>query len=1104
MFRELRLPLFTSLLGFSLYTLAPAAPILTEFIAGGSDAPVVGDGSTPDWIEIHNPDGSPVNLAGYALTDDEEVLQKWTFPEVTLEAGGYVIVFASGDEGTGDELHANFQLDGGGEYLALVDPASAILTEFNPYPEQRGGASYGSIGEELQFFQEPTPGAENGSGVDGFVADTKFNVNRGYYDESFELEITTATEGANITYSLDGSDPAKASIFSPAQKYEGPITISTTTVVRAVAKKSGWQSTNTDTNTYIFHDDVVNQPDEPEGFPSKWGRFSVDYEMDPEITGPNAGEMRGALRSLPTVSFVGHNDDFFGSKGIYGNPESTGLNWEKPISFEWLNKDGSGKFQVDCGARIQGGFFRQASASEKHSFRLLFKSEYGVGRLREDIVDQPGATDSFDTIVFRAGGNDGYAWGGAGTTVQFLRDEFGRRIAAEAGHASPRGGFQHLYINGLYWGLYNLTERPNENFSASYYGGEDGDWDANNSGEVKQAGGKENGNDPSNSGLRDWNTYVSDARDAETYADWMKLQGLNPDGTRNPEFKVYLDADHYADYMIINFWGGNWDWPNKNFWFGRLNTPESTGFKHYTWDFENTMGNNRSRSPLNMKAPRNTQWVGGPYASLKELLWFQVKWADRTQRLFFKGGLLSPDSTIERYSRMAAEIEPAMYAETARWGDDNQSRPHTIDEWRDERDWMLETYLPQRTDIVLGQFEDEDLYPGRAAAVFSQHGGMVGNGFTLTIENGNPDTFYTLDGSDPYEFNPTSGAIELRDTAISYTEPILINGTTTVKARYFKKSIFGGVTWSALSEATFSLGTDSLVISELMYHPTAPTDSERDQGWTSASQFEYLIVKNTGAAEADLKGVYFDAGVDYAFPAGAKLAAGQSLVLARNPTAFAARYGAEPVGGDFDGKLDDGGETLRLVDAAGQVIQSFRYDDGESWPANADGQGATLLLLDPGTGPSTRPDASAAGSWGEGTAFGGGGVVEGPSLNDWLTENGLADANGDGDGDSLTDLLEYALGTDPVASDEAPLSVTFGVGDSSASVSYQRRQSISGAVLTLEESSDLDVWAPISAGDWQIEESSVEGDLGLVQLTLIPKDATVSAVKFLRIAVSQN
>ena len=1100
MFRDLRLPLFSILLGLTFHTLAPAAPILSEFIAGGSDAPAAADGSTPDWIEIHNPDADAVNLAGYALTDDEEVLQKWAFPDVTLESGGYLLVFASGNESTGEELHANFQLDSGGEYLALVDPASVVLTEFAPYPEQRGGASYGTFGDELQFFQEPTPVAENGSGIDGYVADTKFSVKRGFYDDAFELAITTATEGANITYSLDGSDPAKASIFSPALKYEGPLTIGTTTVVRALAKKSGWQATNTDTNTYIFPEDVVKQSDAPEGFPSKWGRFNVDYEMDPDITGPNAGEMTNALRSLPTISFVGDNDDFFGSKGIYGNPESTGVAWEKPISFEWLNKDGSEKFQVDCGARIQGGFFRQASASEKHSFRLLFKSEYGVGRLRADIVDQPGAADSFDTIVFRAGGNDGYAWGGAGTTVQFLRDEFGRRIAAEAGHASPRGGFQHMYINGLYWGLYNLTERPNENFSATYYGGEDADWDSINSGEVKQAGGEENGNDASNSGLRDWNAYVSDARSADTYADYMALQGLNPDGTRNPDMKVYLDADHYADYMIINFWGGNWDWPNKNFWFGRLNTAESTGFKHYTWDFENTMGNNRGRSPLTMKAPRNTQWVGGPYAALKELLWFQVKWADRTQRLFFEGGLLSPDSTIGRYSAMAAEIEPAMYAETARWGDDNQSSPHTIEEWRDERDWMLETYLPQRTDIVLGQFEDEDLYPGKAAPLFSQHGGSVSSGYSLTIENGTKDTYYTLDGSDPYKFNETSGAIELRDTAVSYEAPIPISGTTTVKARYWKKSLFGGITWSALAEATFTLGTDDLVISELMYHPTTPTDAERAHGWTSASQFEYLILKNTGAAEADLEGVRFDAGVNFAFAVGAKLAAGKTLVLARNPEAFAARYGAEPVAGDFDGKLDDGGETLRLVDAAAQVIQSFRYDDSEGWPANADGQGATLALLEP----DTQPDASAAANWGEGTAFGGGGVVVGPSLNDWLTENGLADASGDGDEDGLTDLIEYALGTDPKVHSGAPLSVTSGVGDSSTSVSYQRRQSISGAELTLQESSDLDSWAPIFAGDWQIEESSVGGEAGLVQLKLTPKNATVSAVKFLRIAVSQN
>ncbi|MGY8689826.1 MAG: chitobiase/beta-hexosaminidase C-terminal domain-containing protein, partial [Verrucomicrobiales bacterium] len=371
----------------------------------------------------------------------QEQLAKWVFPATTLESGGYLIVFASGvDQAVaGGELHTNFQLTGGGEYLALVGPDGAALMELD-YPEQFGGVSYGSFEDTLQFFKTPSPGAVNADGLLGFVADTKFSKNRGYYDDGVMVEITSETEGVDIFYSIDGSDPSKGTIFKPAKKYTGPLSIDTTTVVRAVAKKLNWQSTNVDTHSYIFHDDVVNQPAAPDGFPDKWGRFNVDYEMDPDITGPNAGEMRNALRSLPTVSFVGANEDFFGTKGIYGNPESTGVEWEKPISFEWLNKDGSAKFQVDCGARIQGGFFRQASASEKHSFRLLFKSDYGVGRLRADIVDQPGAADSFDTIVFRAGGNDGYAWGGAGTTVQFLRDEFGRRIAAEAGHASPRGG----------------------------------------------------------------------------------------------------------------------------------------------------------------------------------------------------------------------------------------------------------------------------------------------------------------------------------------------------------------------------------------------------------------------------------------------------------------------------------------------------------------------------------------------------------------------------------------------------------------------------------------------------------------------------------------
>ena len=1055
-----------------------ATPIITEFMASGSDAPADADGDTPDWIEIYNPDDAAVALAGYGLTDDQEMLQKWSFPEVTIESKGYLIVFASNKDRTSGELHSNFELNGGGEYLALSAPDGTILSEFT-YPEQRGDVSYGFFNEELQFFQEATPSEANESGIDGFVADTKFSVNRGFYDESFVLEITTETAGATIFYSIDGTDPAKGSLFNPAEEYTEPLTIPTTTVVRAIAKKSGWQSTNTDTHTYIFHNDVVNQSDQPDGFPERWGSHRSDYEMDPRITGPNADKMIDSLRFLPTISFVGDVSDFFGSKGIYTNSTSHGIEWERPISFEWINPDGSSKFQVDCGVRLQGGAFRNYSLTDKKSFRLLFKNEYGVERLRHDIVNRPGAVSDFDTIIFRAGANDGYAWGAAGTTVQYTRDEFGRRLAHEAGYHSNQGGFQHLYINGVYWGLYNLAQRPNEDFSASYYGGEAGDWDSINSGDVKNAGGAENGNDPNNSGLRDWQQYVRDAKGAETHADYMALQGLNPDGTRNPNLKVYLDQDHYIDYMIMNFWGGNWDWPNKNFWFGRLNTEESTGFKHYMWDFENTMGNNRSRSPLNMNSPRNTQWVGEPYAALRDLLWFQVAWADRTHRLFHNGGILSPEKTRPFYQSVADEVEMAIYAETARWGDDNSGTPHTIEEWRGEREWMLDTYLTQRTGIVLEQFEDRDLFPSKMPPAFNQHGGSVSSGFQLTMEPASK-MFYTTDGSDPFTYNE-NGAIEISDSAVAYADPITIDQTMTVKARFYSKSIFGGITWSALNEATFSVGADKLRITEIMYHPTSPTDAERAAGYTSASVFEYIVLTNTGDQPADLAGIQFTNGISFDFDTLSEktLAAGATAILVRSRAGFEARYGANhPVIGEYGGKLDDGGERLTLTDAAGQELLSIRYNDKEPWPVEADGQGSSLKL----SASQVDENYSNSGNWTAGAAISGGGGNPQPSgLSAWQTENGVTDLLADDDSDQLANIIEYVMATDPKKGNAPGEYLTTSTGEFEVNgatrtyftVTYVSRVNTAGATISIETSKDLVTWA--SDGLVTQSKSAIDG-----------------------------
>jgi hypothetical protein len=149
-------------------------PGLTEFLARNDDGLQDEDGDRPDWIEVYNvPGAGAVDLGGWALTDDDGDLAKWTFePGTTLPAGGFLVVFASDKDrrAPGGTLHTNFKLSGGGEYLALVNPAGTVVTEYAPeYPPQSEDVSYGlpflpqpiDLG---RLFTAPTPGAPNAAG----------------------------------------------------------------------------------------------------------------------------------------------------------------------------------------------------------------------------------------------------------------------------------------------------------------------------------------------------------------------------------------------------------------------------------------------------------------------------------------------------------------------------------------------------------------------------------------------------------------------------------------------------------------------------------------------------------------------------------------------------------------------------------------------------------------------------------------------------------------------------------------------------------------------------------------------------------------------------
>ena len=145
-----------------------------------------------------------------------------------------------------------------------------------------------------------------------------------------------------------------------------------------------------------------------------------------------------ALRSLRTVCLTTSVSNLFDSaKGIYANPLSSGVAWERLASMEMIDTNGASEFQHNCGLRIQGGYFRDPGVTRKHSFRVLFKSEYGTSRLRHDLFRSDDAVAEFDTLVLRAGANYGYAWADAKDTEQFIRNRFGGDPSAPCSAALP-------------------------------------------------------------------------------------------------------------------------------------------------------------------------------------------------------------------------------------------------------------------------------------------------------------------------------------------------------------------------------------------------------------------------------------------------------------------------------------------------------------------------------------------------------------------------------------------------------------------------------------------------------------------------------------------
>ena len=436
-------------------------------------------------MEIYNPNAYPVDLTGYFLTDEAAMLTKWPFPSVIIPAGGYLIVFASGTSGTDPDgnPHANFKLSGNGEYLALVRPGGVVIDhQFQPqFPEQFSDISYGiNPGDNsFQYFDISSPGSANSSsGYVGVVKDTQFSVDRGFFDVVFQVSITTSTPGAAIRYTLDGSKPTA----STGILYTGPIDITTTTNLRAVAYRSGWLSTNVDSHSYIFVDDVARQPSDPAGWPNTWTTAPADYEMDPRVgNGTIPGySVRDALLDIPSISISMLPDDFIGSvNGIYSHPLNR---WERECSVEYIHPDGTPGFQENCKIEVHGNSSRNPGRMQKHSMRLTFSSSVGVPKLNYPLFSGS-PVSQFNKLVLRACFTDSWGLVSWSSTryrpndSQYFRDVWMKESLQDMGQPSSFGNYVHLYVNGLYFGLHNLTERLEDDFFADHLGGDADDWE---------------------------------------------------------------------------------------------------------------------------------------------------------------------------------------------------------------------------------------------------------------------------------------------------------------------------------------------------------------------------------------------------------------------------------------------------------------------------------------------------------------------------------------------------------------------------------------------------------------------------------------------------
>lgn len=682
--------------------------------------------------------------------------------------------------------------------------------------------------------------------------------------------------------------------------------------------------------------------------------------------------------------------------------------FERPVALEVIDPGNVVVERTTVGARFAGSPWSRpqyqlrdiewgewnGGAHGKPQVNLFFRGDFGAGRLEHDGFIPASRLGEWDTLRLRAGKNDPYN--------PFIVDEWMRRTFAGMGAPAPQGFFATLFVNGQFKGYFNPSERPRESFYQEFHRSGNG-WDVNVNGEW------ENGDAAASNEM----TAFFRDHDFGTLANYQQGAAL-------------WDMANVADYFVLNAWAATHDWPQNNYVFVRERAPGAQ-WRFSMWDAEGALGifgqantHNTFETDLHVNStttPISSEWAIAPLVFRRACQnpEFRLLFADRLQRHFHNGGVMTRAAMQARWDAMRAEVEPLVRAVFNQ--DLNQGY------WNN---WA------GRDATFFSQCRALGLWPATLAPAMTPFGGAAA-AVALANPNGAGTLLYTTDGSDP---RAVGGGVQ----GTAYAAPVPVTGPFTLKARV--RSAAGE--WSPLVEAAFASAVPPrVVVGELNYNPPGDGDAT-----------EFVELLNAGSAPAALAGAHFSAGIDYTF-GDVTLAPGATFVLVKDAAAFAAAYPTAAIGGVFTGALDNAGETLTLRDITGAVILSFSYGDASAagWPASPDGGGSTLVLRRP-FDPATDPALAA--NWRTSAAAGGA-----PGAVDSTVFTG--DPRADADRDGHCALLEYALGTSDAAAASRPAIVTALDHAGHLTLEFTRPAAADDVTLEVLESTTLDAWQPAVA-----------------------------------------